>query len=536
MTGAMFEPLPDFERASAPETDTAREPDNWRPILPVPEDVRRQWPSHKLGKPSASWPYRDAAGRLLGLAVRFDLPDDDKDVLPLTFCEGPDGRREWRWKAFPVPRLLYGLDRLADRPDAPGLVVEGEKAADAAAALFPDHVAVTSPSGSRAAHMADWTPLQGRHVAVWPDHDAQGVGYAEDVARLALKARAASVAVVEVPAAFPAKWDLADVPPDGWDANRLRELLEAAVPWPPSHEKRLRAVTITDFLSMYIAPREMVLAPVLPSQGLVMLHAMRGVGKTYMALGMAYAVATGGPFLKWKASTPRRVLYVDGEMPAHDMQERFAYMVQGSTAEPPTPDHLRIITPDLQTGNIPDLSTPEGQAAVEEHLDGVSLVVLDNLSTLCRFGRENDAESWEPMQEWLLSLRRRGMSVLLIHHSGKGGLQRGTSKREDALDTVIYLNRPADYRLEEGARFEVLLEKARGLVGDDAKPFEARLEIRDDAAFWTTRDIEDRELELVKHLTADGLSVREIAERTEISRSKVHRLQQRAREEGAANA
>ena len=175
MTGAMLEPLTDDERASTPETDTAREPDNWRPILPVPEDAPRQIPSHKLGKPSASWPYRDAAGRLLGLAVRFDLPDDDKDVLPLTFCEGPDGRREWRWKAFPVPRLLYGLDRLADRPDAPGLVVEGEKAADAAAALFPDHVAVTSPSGSKAAHMADWTPLQGRHVAVWPDHDAQGV-------------------------------------------------------------------------------------------------------------------------------------------------------------------------------------------------------------------------------------------------------------------------------------------------------------------------------------------------------------------------
>ncbi|MCH9051911.1 MAG: AAA family ATPase, partial [Proteobacteria bacterium] len=270
--------------------------------------------------------------------------------------------------------------------------------------------------------------------------------------------------------------------------------------------------------------------------GLVMLHAMRGVGKTYMALGMAYAVATGGAFLKWKAPTPRRVLYLDGEMPAHAMQERFADMVEGSTAEPPTPDHLRIITPDLQTGNIPDLSTPEGQAAVEEHLDGLSLVVLDNLSTLCRFGRENDAESWEPMQEWLLSLRRRGMSVLLIHHSGKGGLQRGTSKREDALDTVIYLKRPADYRLEEGARFEILLEKARGLVGDDAKPFEARLEIRDNAAFWTTRDIEDRELELVKQLTADSLTVREIAEETEISRSKVHRLQKRAREEGAANA
>ncbi len=70
MTGAMFEPLTDDERASAPETDTAREPDNWRPILPVPEVAPHQWPSHKLGKASASWPYRDAASRLLAVARR----------------------------------------------------------------------------------------------------------------------------------------------------------------------------------------------------------------------------------------------------------------------------------------------------------------------------------------------------------------------------------------------------------------------------------------------------------------------------------
>ena len=67
MTGAMLEPLTNNERASAPETDTAREPDNWRPILPVPEDAPRQWPSHKLGKPSASWPYRPFPPSVSGL-------------------------------------------------------------------------------------------------------------------------------------------------------------------------------------------------------------------------------------------------------------------------------------------------------------------------------------------------------------------------------------------------------------------------------------------------------------------------------------
>ena len=57
-------------------------------------------------------------------------------------------------------------------------------------------------------------------------------------------------------------------------------------------------------------------------------------------------------------------------------------------------------------------------------------MVIDNLSTLCRYGRENESESWGPVQEWILGLRRRGLSVLLVHHAGKGGTQRGTSRRE----------------------------------------------------------------------------------------------------------
>jgi hypothetical protein len=60
-------------------------------------------------------------------------------------------------------------------------------------------------------------------------------------------------------------------------------------------------------------------------------------------------------------------------------------------------------------------------------------------------GRENEAESWLPVQQWALSLRRRGISVLLDHHAGRNGEQRETSKREDVLDTMLTLRHPADY-------------------------------------------------------------------------------------------
>ena len=129
-----------------------RDVDQWRPILPVPADAPTLTNSMAQRFASAgyafvaAWTYCDTSGRLLGSVVRYDRPANgvpaDKEVKPFTFCEGPGGRREWRSKGFPEPRPLYRLDHLAGRPDAPVLVVEGEKAADAAAVRFPDFVVV----------------------------------------------------------------------------------------------------------------------------------------------------------------------------------------------------------------------------------------------------------------------------------------------------------------------------------------------------------------------------------------------------------
>jgi putative DNA primase/helicase len=55
--------------------------------------------------------------------------------------------------------------------------------------------------------------------------------------------------------------------------------------------------------------------------------------------------------------------------------------------------------------------------------------------------RENDSDAWSPIQQWLLQLRRRGLAVLIVHHAGKTGGQRGTSRREDVLDSSFCLRR-----------------------------------------------------------------------------------------------
>ena len=303
----------------------------------------------------------------------------------------------------------------------------------------------------------------------------------------------------------------------------VRSQLEAAL----IKQHGLVALDMSEFLSMQIPDRGYLLSPILPVQGIGILYAPRGVGKTFAALSVAVAVASGGAVFNWRAPMPKKTLYVDGEMPATSMQSRLSSLVGGMSIPPQALKNLSLITPDLQPCAMPDLSTPNGQAMIEPLLKGVDMVVLDNIATLCRTGKENESQSWQAMQAWLLDLRRRGITVLLIHQAGKSGDQRGTSAKEDIMDTVISLRRPREYAMAEGARFEVHLTKARGILGDDAKPFEANLITEGNALHWQVREIEDVEMEELKRLLDEGYSIRDCAEEMGKSKSAVHRMKRK---------
>ena len=188
-----------------------------------------------------------------------------------------------------------------------------------------------------------------------------------------------------------------------------------------------------------------------------MIYATRGTGKTWVALSIAYAVASGGSFLSWKAEKAAGVLYIDGEMSLVVMKERLHQIVSSEEIQIQAP--LDFITPDAQEFGIPDLSTTTGQERIDNFItEETKLIVMDNLSTLTRTGKENEGESWLPIQEWALRHRSKGKSMVFIHHAGKSGQQRGTSRREDVLDTVIALKRPSDFKVGQDLRFEVHFE------------------------------------------------------------------------------
>lgn len=216
-------PTPDSARTMADGTAARQEASQW-PLVP-PDAPEPDFHSRQHGDPECVYAYRDGSGGLLMYVRRYPTAK----ALPLTWQDG-----RWQAKALPTPRPLYGLDALARLPGAPVLVVEGEKTAAAAGTMFPDHVAVTSPNGASAAAKADWSPMVGRNVTIWPDHDAEGARYAADVARLALAAGAAATCIVTIPDWLPPKWDLADPLPDGRTQGDLAALLTAATTAAPA--------------------------------------------------------------------------------------------------------------------------------------------------------------------------------------------------------------------------------------------------------------------------------------------------------------
>lgn len=183
----------------------ANDPEQWESVFPAPfEPIKPDYAS-------ALWVYRDAEGKPLMARFRVKEPNGKKTILPFTY-----GRRVWTDKAGnrqdktgwhvkegKIPLPLYGLDHLARHPEWPVLIVEGEKAAEAARLLFTDYVVMTSQGGCNGAYRNDWIVLSGRKVTIWPDADQAGEKYAETVINLLYQNQACSVRKIILPEALP---------------------------------------------------------------------------------------------------------------------------------------------------------------------------------------------------------------------------------------------------------------------------------------------------------------------------------------------
>ena len=295
---------------------------------------------------------------------------------------------------------------------------------------------------------------------------------------------------------------------------------------------KLKSITAADFIGLKVPPRQYVFSPFLPVGGLAEIYARTGVGKTTFALALSVAAATGKDFFSWQVKRSWNVLYVDGEMSTQEMQERLTKT--SAHFDHPTYEltNLRLICRDRLHRGIPDIGSTIGQSWFDNDAAWADLIFLDNISCLWWTGKENDADSWSVIQQWLLKLKADGKSVIMLHHSGKNGTSRGTSRRHDILDTVIKLEHPMSYSEAEGAKFEVHFDKTRGFSGSKAEPLGLQYQSDHNASSWLDFEVtNDREL-TVTNLLSGGMKQQDIAEQLGISQSQVSKIIGRARSRG----
>ncbi|MBI1751865.1 MAG: AAA family ATPase [Acidobacteria bacterium] len=403
----------------------------------------------KLGRHTTEWVYRGLDGEEICRVRRYDTPDG-KEFRPL-MVQG--GKEIWQYPAEPRP--LYGLDRLADANKGTVLVVEGEKAADAAARLFPSMAVVTSPAGAKAAKKADWTPLRGRQVVIWPDHDAPGLEYAAEV-HAQLKALDVIARVVEVPSAWPAKFDLADPMPARVAPFTLQELIDQAQPWNGSATmaeavtaKRLDSLRWSAIRGMAVPKVEWHWNPFFPKIPFGLLVSLPGHGKSILMVQIAVAIATGLPLFGFPTGTPGGVVIIALEDGKDTLHRRIKAAVESYDAAF-TEEHHRLLDMNLRVlFRSENPLAYESPAAHDMALTGLMEEIIAEANTCeaplqttfidtfnnVHGGDENSAQETRPIVAAIYALHTRlKCSVWALHHLKKAGTARNAPPIPERMD------------------------------------------------------------------------------------------------------
>ena len=255
---------------------------------------------------------------------------------------------------------------------------------------------------------------------------------------------------------------------------------------------KLITYNINEYMNLGIKPTQFIIERLIKEHSITYISGPKGNGKTEFTLGILNALARGVNFLNYTCPEPLPVVYVDGEMDPYDIIERSEPYIE-KLGQLKDPNYFRIINHAQQKDEtIPDIKTEIGQKLIEDQAElsrklteKSPVVVLDNLRSLSNY-KENDSDEYRLINAWLLKMRARKYSIIVIDHHGKavGGGPRGTSTKTDNANTSLLINSVR----EKGNPFMVMkiaFDKARGLKPNETEEFEA---VYDFAGGWTRQE------------------------------------------------
>jgi len=270
-------------------------------------------------------------------------------------------------------------------------------------------------------------------------------------------------------------------------------------------------------------------------KSITLFYAKTGVGKSLLVLCLAFGLTRKnykeiviGP---WGITTPCGVLLVDGEMVNQDMQKRSIGYEKGYGLEDSAHQLIIVTTDDLvardeSLPNLADESWRNGITQYLRHNRHIRILILDNISSLAPGLNENTKHDWDPVNQWLLSLRRIGLAIILVHHANKSGTDRGHSGRLDNLDNVVALDK--ENSDNGNLRFTLRFEKARSLDDSEKKPITLELVKGPDGGFTlqqvASKLVQEEMTKTILKMLAQKVTQKRISETVGICQSRVSQI------------
>ncbi|WP_273163398.1 AAA family ATPase [Massilia timonae] len=292
---------------------------------------------------------------------------------------------------------------------------------------------------------------------------------------------------------------------------------------------RRGAIRLGQMLEIVFPVDIALLGAMIVAKSIGMIAGMRGGGKSWLAMLIAYSIAGGKSLEPWGAGACVPVAILDGEMRIASLKERLALIHAFNSDQESrkvAENNLHIISRDCMSIEIGSIDTVEGQKQIDALIPaGVLFIVVDNLSAWTSGGRE-DSNSWSAIKPWLIAKRLAGIAVLLIHHAGKNGQQRGSSAHEDLLDYSILLTPLPSSTDREDTRFSVQHTKLRDNLPELRKTFEYSIWVQNCALQFEVIpagfQVSAHDAEWLS-LHEGGMSYEQIADRFGVNKSTISR-------------
>jgi hypothetical protein len=209
----------------------------------------------------------------------------------------------------------------------------------------------------------------------------------------------------------------------------------------------------------------------------ILFSADTGLGKTMLGMAWAFALGLGLDFLHWRSIRKARVLYIDGEMPRDLMQERIELACEWFDVDPPKNGLKFLSREDYE--DMEPFDTEDGQKWLDRFIERegpFDFVVFDNIMSLCSAIMKEE-DSWQALKPYALSLTKRHIGQLWLHHTGHDKSRAyGTKTREWQMDTVM-VGEVVD---QDHVSFNLNFTKARRRKPSNAGDFRnEHIELRD---------------------------------------------------------